>query len=358
MKRLLLLSGIAALIAACGGIQLATAHDPCTLLAAGEAEPYVGPLATPPYRASDGAADVRGDECMYRGRDGREVAVRPEWGGGRVVGRVLHDVPNALGGVLGKAAPGLDSLTHRIMQQGPAGPWDQATWIPGGSLFASKGEAQVSIDMSGASGREDDAVALARIVMPRFGKPLDYDGAKAVALAPKPKAHPGAACDLVPRADVEAAIGPLAGAPTSDSPPTSCTYRVSTPEGDRAYPVEFTWQGGQKNYRMLTHGMATVGGMIGAPSSTPLDTMKPPPEMQAAIGGLMKMITSNSGAPGAVTTEGVRTDTTLTGPWDHAALLHGTMLLAVRGDVFVGMSLTSADYEKAKALMGVICARL
>jgi hypothetical protein len=364
--RRLVLSGIAAtLCAACGGIQIAAAHDPCTLLSDREAEPYVGPLATPPYRASDEAADVRGDQCLYRGRDGREVTIRPEWRGGRMIGRVLRDVPNALGGVLSKADPGFDTLTHRIMQQGPAGPWDEATWIPGGSLFASQGDAQVSIDVSGASGREDDALAVARIVMPRFGQPLDYDGAQAVALAPKPRAHPADACDLVPRADVEAAIGPLAGAPASESPPTSCTYRVATPDGERSYPVELVWQGGQKNYRMLTHGLGVVSGMLGMPSSTPLDTMKPPPQMQAAIGGLMKMITGGSGAgggassaPGAAATVGIRTDTTLSGPWDHAALLHGTMLVAVRGDVFVGMSLASADYEKAKALLSAVCARL
>jgi hypothetical protein len=355
MKQPPLLCIAAVLCGGCGGIQVATAHDPCTLLAASEAAPYVGPLATPPYRASDGAADVRGDECVYRGTDGREVAVRPTWRGGRVAGRVLQGVPSALGGVLSKADPGFDTLVHRVMQPGPAGPWDQATWIPGGSLFVTKGDAQVSIDMSGASGRQEDAVALARIIMPRFARPLAYDGAKAVALAPQPKAHPAAACDLAPRAAVEAAIGPLAAAPSSDSPPTACTYRVAEPGNDRTYPVEFTWQGGQKSYRMLTHGMATVSGLLGAPPSTPLDTLHPSAGMQAAIGGLMKMMTGSSGAPATV---GVRTDTALTGPWDHAALLHGTLLMAVKGDVLVGINLAAADYDKAKALLEVICARL
>lgn len=355
MKRLHFYWIAATLCADCGGMQIATAHDPCTLLAASEAEPYVGPLAVPPYRASDGAADARGDQCLYRGKDGREITVRPTWHGGRVVGQVLQGVPAALGGVLSKADPGFDTLVHRVMQPGPAGPWDQTTWIPGGSLFASRGDAQVSIDMSGASGRQEDALALARIVMPRFVRPLAYDGAKAVALAPRPKTHPAAACDLAPRADVEAAIGPLAAAPASESPPTSCTYRVSAAEGDRTYPVEFTWQGGQKSYRMLTHGMATVAGILGTPASTPLDTMHPPAGMGAAIGGLMKMVTGNAGA---AATEGVRTDTALTGPWDHAALLHGTLLVAVKGDVMVGVNLATADYDKAKTLLGVICARL
>ena len=183
------------------------------------------------------------------------------------------------------------------------GPWDQATWIPGGSLFASSGETQVQVDVSGASGNEADALALAGIAMPRFGHPLEYDGAKAVAAAPRPRAHPAHACDLVSRADVESAIGPLTAPPRSDSPESGCTWQTASPQGTRTYAVEFVWDGGQKNYAMLTHGMAMP--------------MNLPPQAK---------------------------DTTLKGPWDHAALLHGTQLLAVRHDVFVGMTLTSADY--------------
>jgi hypothetical protein len=86
--------------------------------------------------------------------------------------------------------------------------------------------------------------------------------------------------------------------------------------------------------------------------------------MQAAFGGLMNMVAGGSAgggpgsAPGAAATVGFRTDTTLKGPWDNAALLHGTQFVAVRHDAFVGMSLVSADYDKAKALLGAICARL
>jgi hypothetical protein len=39
-------------------------------------------------------------------------------------------------------------------------------------------------------------------------------------------------------------------------------------------------------------------------------------------------------------------------------LLHGTQLLAVKSDVMVGMDLQSADYEKAKALLAVVCSAL
>jgi hypothetical protein len=337
--------------------------DPCALLSASEAVPYVGPLATPPYRTSDGAADVRGDQCMYRGNDGRQITVAPDWsGGGATAGSSVQGAANIVGGALGKASGGGgDTMAHRVVKAETAGPWDKATWIPGGSLFASKGARSVQVDVSAASGKEGDAIALASVIMPRFDHPLSYDGAKAVAFAPRPHPHPARACDFVPRADVEAAIGPLTGAPTTDSPETSCTYRVATAKGARDYVVEFVWQGGQKNYTMLKHQMATVSEAMGTPSSSPMDTMKPPPQLQSMIGGLMRMVggpDAKGKAPGAASTIGFRTDTTLAGPWDSASLLHGTQLIAVRHDVFVGMGLQSADYEKAKALLAAICSRL
>ena len=125
--------------------------------------------------------------------------------------------------------------------------------------------------------------------------------------------------------------------------------------------MEFVWQGGQKNYTMLKHQMATVAGVMGTPSSSPLDTMKLPPQMQGMVGGMMKMVGGSAAegkAPGAAATNGFQTDTMLAGPWDNASLLHGTQLMAVRHDVFVGMGLESADYEKAKALLAAICSRL
>ncbi len=351
-------------VAACAGQQgVADSHDPCTLLSAAEAVAWTGPLATPPYRASDGVADAQGDQCMYRGTDGRQFTIRPDWtAGGAEAGAALQGAVGALGRALAKGgAAGMDSMAQRVVKSETSGPWDRATWIPGGSLFASQGTRSAQIDVSGASGQEQDALAIARIVIPRFDHPLSYDGAGAVALVPKPPPHPASACDFLPRAEVEAAIGPLDGDPGSDAPETSCTYRVSTPEGEREYPVEFVWQGGRRNFAMLEHQMAMVGGVMGTPSSSPLDTMQLPPQAQAAIGGMMKMIAgpgAAGNAPGATTTVGFRTDTTLAGPWDSAALLHGTQLIAVRHDVFVGMSLESADYDRAKALLVAIASHL
>jgi len=367
----------------------ASQQDPCTLVSATEAAPYVGPLTVPPFRADDDGKPTRGgDECVYRGTNGRMFAITPSWTGGQTMAHAAQ-LPNAVGKALANGAPGIDTMANRVSQQGIPGPWDQATFLPTGVLTAVKDNAFVIVDVSGASGQKSDAVAIATMAMGRIDHPLAYDGAKAVAMVPAPKPHPANACDLVPRAEVEAAIGPLSAAPQSDSTGTECTYQVSTPKGSRSYPVSFAWEGGGHAYNVQKHMMATVGSMFGAPTSTPLDTMKPTGNMGAMMGALMKvaasaghpspngpspldtmtptaanmrqamrMATKPTTAPGAVMTVGFTTDTALLGPWDDASLLHGTELLAVRNDVLVAMSLETADYTKAKALLATICTHL
>jgi hypothetical protein len=128
------------------------AQSPCTLLSAREAEPYVGVLEISPFRASDGsnAPDAAGEECVYRGKDGRQLTVLADWRGGGVMGDVLEGAP----------APR------------DAGPWDRATWSAGGALFVYKGDAQIRIDMTAARGQKNDALAIAREIVPRIGHPL------------------------------------------------------------------------------------------------------------------------------------------------------------------------------------------
>jgi hypothetical protein len=353
--------GVAAVLAA----SLATAGaatDPCTLLSANEAQTYVGQLATAPFRADDnGAANARGTSCVYRGTGGKQVSLLWNASGAAQGGSITDSVPNTLGGVFEKAdQPGLAAQTHRVIAQGPQGPWDHANWIPGGSLFVNKGDQGIIVDMSGASGSEDEAVAIARLAVPRFNHPLAYDGARAAMNAPKAKAH-GAACTVVAQAAVEAAVGKLASAPTAGSDGTRCDYHVATPQGLRTYSVEYVWEGGLKNYNMLKNGPATMGSVMGGNiPMNGLNSVPQDPQTSALIGGLMKMVGgSDAGAaPGAATQIGFKTDSNLKGPWDNATVMHGTQLVAVKGDVMVGMDLKSADYEKAKALMGAICSRL
>jgi hypothetical protein len=336
-------------------------QDPCTFLSAAEATKYIGALATPPYRSDDAHPNEGGDVCVYRSRDGRELQIKGGSGGGADVGSVLENIPKKLGAAMSAGgAPGMDTMANRVMAKGPPGPWDKATWIPGGSLFVTKGDQVLVVDVNGASGKESDAAEIATIATPRIGHPIDYDGAKAVALVPKPPAHSANPCEFISPSDVEAAIGKLAGAPVADSSGSTCTYRVETSHGTREYPVSYTWEGGAHAMNMVKHAQSMLGGLMGMPSSSPLDTMKPNGQMGEMIGGMMKAVTGGSmtTAPGAAATTGFRTDTTLAGPWDQAMLWHGTQLMAVRHDAMVGISLKSADYEHAKALLAAIATKL
>ena len=336
-------------------------QDPCTYLSAEEGAKYVGALATPPYRSDGEHPSEMGDACVYRSRDGRELQIKGGSEGGADVGSVLENIPKKLGAALSaRGAPGMDTMANRVMAKGPSGPWDKATWIPGGSLFVTKGDQMLVVDVSGASGKESDAAEIATVAAARIGHPIGYDGARAVALVPKPPAHGSNPCEFISRSEVEAAIGRLAGAPVADSSGSTCTYRVETPHGTREYPVSYSWEGGAHAMNMLKHGQSMLGGLMGLPSSSPLDTMKPTGQMGEMIGGLMKAVTGGSmtTAPGAAATEGFRTDTTLAGPWDQAMLWHGTQLMAVRHDAMVGISLKSADYEHAKALLAAVSRKL
>ena len=235
-------------------------------------------MATPPYRASDGAADAQGDQCLYRGRDGRELAIEPDWtSGGATAGEAVQGAVNLVASGAGRAGAGnLDTMAHRVVTaETAAGPWDRATWIPGGSLFVSKGDRSAVVDVTGASGQESDALAVARVVMPRFADPLQYDGSKAVALVPKPPSHPlrRAISSRSAKSKPPSARSMAPRAPMTRRP--SCTYRIRTDQGEATYPVEFVWQGGQKNFMMRKHSMAAVAGTIGAPASSPPDTMTP-----------------------------------------------------------------------------------
>lgn len=269
----------------------ATATNPCTLLSASEAQIYVGALTVPVFRADDGgAADTHGSSCAYRGSGGKQISLKWNASGAAEAGSITDPMLNSLGGTFEKAGQtGLAANAHRVIAQGPAGPWDKAKWIPGGTLFVTKGDQGVNVDMSGASGSETEAVAIARLAVPRFNHPLAYDGARAAINAPKSEVHAGP-CAVVTQAVVEASIGPLAGVPTASADGSSCAYQVASPQGRRTYSVEYVWQGGLKNYNMLKNGSATLGSAMGGniPMGS-LDSLPQDAQTSALIGGLMKM---------------------------------------------------------------------
>ena len=74
-----------------------------------------------------------------------------------------------------------------------------------------------------------------------------------------------------------------------------------------------------------------LGGMTGLPCRLAARHDEPPAAGEADDGradedgdGYLRPATDRKSAPGAVTTVGFKYDTTLKGPWDRAALLHGT----------------------------------
>jgi hypothetical protein len=353
-----------------------TADDPCRYLAASEVEPYTGPLVAPPFRAnSDDAAPNRSaDACLYRGKDGRGVFVQYSAAGGRVAGTAARRVPQVMDRTL--------STHDGSESQGPAaavmgsvgpGPWDNSNWFPTGTLIVFKGDASFDIDMGATNGGKDGAIDLATKAIARLPQPLDYDGTRAVAFAPKPVPKVPA-CDLIPRARAEAVLGTLSRAPVADTGGTVCTYTVASSDGDVNYPVAITWGNGYKALNSLKHGLSNIMGPMMAGQKTfgtgragvgqlPAGGMPAMPAMPALDPSQEKMIKNFSkmvGVPGmaGVAKRGMQTDSTLVGPWDSAALVNGTWLIASRHDVAVFINVGDADYDKAKALLVAACEQL
>jgi hypothetical protein len=331
--------------AACGAQE--RDQDSCRSLAPTEAEPYVGPLATPPYRYddADAAPNPAGGACMYRGRDGRGVIVTVSRAAGAgQIGKVVTGTPKTIAGPQSAGAQ---------LMSGPTGPWDRSWWSPMGTLTVWKGDAQIMVDVSASEAGQPGAIDLAKRIIGRLDHPLDYDGARAAALAPKPHPRLASACDLIPRARAEQILGPLDGNPVADRDGTECTYKVKRTGDPRSYPMSVTWSGGYRAFDRLKHTLPMNSGMLGTPT-TSMPTLDS--SQQKMVGGLMKMI--GGSATGAPVKTSFKTDTTLRGPWDAAALINGTILGATRHDVMVSFDLQSADYDKAKALLAAACERL
>lgn len=328
-------------------------NDPCRYLTPAELQPYVGDLASPPYRYNkdDGVPDALSDACLYRGRDGQSVVVTYAPSGAKVAGTMSRRIPSVLdrmlqGGQLGAAG-------KAVMKQEP-GPWDNATWFPNGSLMVYKGEQALIIDVMASAAGENGALALGKLGAARLGQPLAYDGAAAVAQAPKPHTRLKNACDLVPKAKAETALGAFTSAPQVDSTGTICTYHVHGTDGDESYAMAISWSNGYAALNQLKRGTSMVGGLLGAPAM---------PQIPAMDSATKKMATTfftavlGKGAAAPIKND-LKTDTALVGPWDSAALVNGMWVMAVKHDVAVAIQLTDGDYGRAKALIAAACEQL
>jgi hypothetical protein len=333
--------------------------DPCIYIASTEAEAYVGPLSTPPFRydESDGIPDVRGQKCMYRGRDGREITIDLLLGGAKMAVAVTAGVPRVVGRMAKATGHGdLQGVTDAVTQKGDQGPWDTAQWSGAtGTLIAVKGDSGVILDVSTSNAGEQGADVLARDALSRIAKPLEYDGAHAAALAPKPRTPLANACDLIPRARVEQAIGKLASDPQRDTLGASCTYRVAGANGAQEYPLDITWVNGSKQFAMEKGAVGAAPAAAGLPTGGGMPTL--PPEAQKMLGQIGKMTGGALAAPSSLV-HGPPTDTTFVGPWDHAGMVGGSTMIATRHNVMIEILLTSGDYDKAKALLAAACEQL
>jgi len=343
--------------AAAAGMVADRGDDPCIYLASSEVEAYVGPLETPPFRFDDeeGAPAAEGKYCMYRGRDGREIRVDVIAGNAKMAAAVTAGVPRVMGRMM-KATGHEDqqSVIAAVTPKGEQGPWDNAQWMATiGLLTVIKGDSGVDIDVSASSAGEQGAYALAREALPRLDKPLEYDGAHAAALAPKPRAPLANPCDLIPRARVEQAIGALSGEPQPDTLGVKCTYRVAGANGVQEYPLDITWINGNRALAQMKRSMGSAASALGMPggATLPPEAQK---EAQEMIGQISKMSGGALGAPGLMHPA---SDSTLTGPWDAAGLAAGS-LVATKHNVMVELLLTSGDYDKAKALLAAACEQL
>ena len=333
--------------------------DPCVYLASTEAEAYVGPLATPPFRydESEGTPDPNGQKCMYRGSDGREITVDLLLGGAKMAVAATAGVPRVVGR-MAKATGHQEqqAVTDAMTQKGDAGPWDNAQWMGvTGTLEAVKGDSGMIINVAASSAGEQGAYALAREALPRLAKPLEYDGAHAAALAPKPRAPLANACDLIPRARVEQAIGKLTSEPQRDSLGESCTYQVAGANGVQEYPLEITWVNGSKEFAMAKGAVGAAPAAIGLPAGGAMPTL--PPQAQQMLGQISKMSGGALAAPSSLV-HPRPTDTTFVGPWDRAGMVGGSTMIATRHNVMIEILLTSGEYDKAKALLAAACEQL
>lgn len=245
---LLLVVGFATLIGGTVGAQAADAKNPCGLLTAAEAETALGePLAGPPFRASNGEPDAQGDTCRYETPSFRSIVLRVEWKNGgqsfalmNMIGSILTD-----GGL-----KGVVTLSDGTKLRGE---WDEARVSQCCEFDALRGDQLVVVDVSGSRAGVDQAASLADMAVKRLDAPLDVDDAAGRASAEeRAKGRPAvvAACDLVPRAEVETILGgPLVADPQGDENSCDYVWVATGTDYQQAMTLMVTWRGGLSEMR-------------------------------------------------------------------------------------------------------------
>jgi len=145
-----------------------TERDPCSLLAAAEAEAVLGKLVVPPYRAQGGSylAHEEGPSCAYFTTGHRALVLTPTWEYGGMEVEAIRGV----GGLIGQIAPSLlESAADTLDEEWEEVGADATT----GELYFLQGERLLKVGYLASSTDANGAVKLARLAMRRLSAESD-----------------------------------------------------------------------------------------------------------------------------------------------------------------------------------------
>jgi hypothetical protein len=336
------------------------AHDPCRLVTQAEAEHWLGPLAHAPFRSDDpGNPTADGRNCKFLGQDGRYILMEVDWTNGSVGMKAMGLMGGLVGTIFTDDAGKTDTLE---------GTWDEARWLGAGSeFFALKDEVLITAKVGAAKDKIPAAADLSSKALGRVGHQLAYNGAAAIADAPKPR-ETGDACGLLTKADIEAVVGaPVEGEPTpsGQGPETSCLYHL---KGSPDLKLDVSWRHGFENFAggklvmgtvlNQTAGMGVSHGKTG--EGVKSEGLKQGPTSDPGFQKMMGALQKLAKTQGIAMNEqgGLVNDTLVEGPWAEGAILGGMSFAAVKNDVQVTMGFQALSIDQAKELMAKVMSRL
>jgi hypothetical protein len=337
-------------------------QDPCRLVTQAEAEKWLGPLAHAPYRADNGGNPAAaGKLCKFLGSDGRYITMEVEWTDGKMEMTALSMMGSLVGQVFTDDNGKTDTLE---------GSWDKARWMGPGQFYALKDEVLVTTNVGAAKGGIAAAADLSSKALERVDKLLAYNGAAAVAGAPKQR-ETGDACALITAGEFAANAMSVDGAPvpSGKGSNTMCLYHLNANGGPTELQIDVTWRKGFEHFAGDKQVMAAVLGGIGMPKiahgqtgeTTKAGGVKTPsvakdPDMQKML-GMLKGLAKTQGIH-LDDNGGLMHDTVITGPWAEGAILGGVSFVAVKNDVAVTMGFKTLTIEQVKALMAKVMEKL
>jgi hypothetical protein len=226
-------------------------QDPCGLLDPKEAEAALGaPLATPPFRSSNGDPFSNGDECTYEDAHFRRIVVGVEWDGASAGWKMMGNLQSMV-----NQGP-TKGMLHLADGSDLAGTWDEAR-VEGCCKFtALLGDQSVSVDVEDSTVGVPEAAKLADAALKRLQKPLSIDSKQTVAAAKDYEAAHRVKrrdpCSFLTRAEAEAIIGPLAADPKPSE--GSCEYDAIVSPGRLPAQVVISvgWTSGYQELRENT----------------------------------------------------------------------------------------------------------